>query len=141
VEIAVTPCLSLMLGYFVKLMPQSERQSSRTDSNPMVQITWNVIEIEKKKKNGSDEPCSEHLSRDRSRSFGLKSVKQKPTCLTQRRLCYFVLDQSKNRLAQRTNDKYGKTLKLIEALFARNISRNTIFNKRDTSILIIKIYF
>jgi len=109
-------------------MPQNERQSSRTDSNPMVQITWNVIEIEKKKKNGSDEPCSEHLSRDRSRSFGLKSVKQKPTCLTQRRLCYFVLDRSKNRLAQRTNhDKYGKTLKLIEALFARN----TIFNKRE----------
>lgn len=123
-EIAVTPCLSLMLGYFVKLMPRNERQSSRTDSNPMVQITWSVIEIEKKKTNGSDEPCSEHLSCDRSRPFRLKSVKQKPTCLTQRRLCYFVLDRGKNRLAQRTShDKYGKALKLIEALFEQNISR------------------
>lgn len=61
VKIAVTPCPSLILGYFVKFMLQNECQSSRIDSDLVVQITRSAIEFEKKK-NRSDEPRSEHLA-------------------------------------------------------------------------------
>lgn len=120
----VTLCLSLILD-FVKFMPRNERQSSRADSNLVVQITRSAIDFEKKK-NQSDKSRSEHLDAIVLDRLGWNQLSKSRDCITQRCLCYFILDRE-NRFIRRTrHDKYGKA---PDRLSLRGMFRDSVKHK------------